>query len=223
MKNSFLNACLIILFIFNGISGCSLIPPSPPPPPSAAIEALWQFHRARLKSVNQWRLNGNISISTAEKNWRARIHWRQDKKKYTLRLYAPLGQGAMLLEGDEQKVIMRTADNKIYQAKNPDSLVREVLNLELPVSGLHFWILGLPSIEAKPNTLRLNETGQLHTLEQQGWQIQYLNYFDDDNIALPKKIYLENKDFEVTLVITDWEIEKTQISPPLLKVEMIPI
>jgi len=217
MKSLLLTGCLLILIFINGLSGCSLIPPSPPALVNPAIEALWQSHRTRLKFVNQWRLNGNISITAGEQNWRARIHWQQHEKKYTLRLYAPLGQGAILLEGDEQKVIMRTADN-IYQADNPDTLVRQVLNLELPVSGLHFWIRGLPSTQTQPKTLQLNETGQLHTLAQQGWQIEYLNYFDD-NIPLPKKIYLENQDFEVMLVISNWKIEKTPLALPLLKVK----
>jgi outer membrane lipoprotein LolB len=133
------------------------------------------------------------------------VYWQQGADDYQMRFNAPLGQGALLLKGNYHQVTLRTADNKVFQADNPDTLLTQVLKLELPVTGLHYWIRGLPAPISTPKRLNLNENGYLHSLYQDGWQIEYLSYFNESDPHLPKQIYLENHQFQVKMVISQWE------------------
>jgi len=162
----------------------------------------WPAHQ-----LNYWLLNGRIAISTPEESWTANVHWQQNGPYYQLRLNAPLGQGALLLEGNDNEVIMRTAENKVFKASNPDTLISKVLKLHIPVSGLHFWIRGIPIPKPAPQWYSLNEKGHLHRLRQKGWEIEYGRYLNFQGINLPTKLFLENNQFKVKIVISNWNLK----------------
>lgn len=204
-----------ILIVILSLSGCALIPPSPPPPASPATHALWQTHQAQLRTLTAWRLNGRIAITTEQDNWTAHVHWQQQEQEYRLRFNAPLGQGALLLEGNEQQVMMHTAEQKTYIAENPDALILKTLNLAIPITGLKFWIRGLPRAEPSLPAYRLYEHGYLYRLQQDGWQIEYTRYISNNTVELPSKIFLDNGQFKVKIVISSWDIRESQLSKPL--------
>jgi outer membrane lipoprotein LolB len=181
---------LVVLVVY--LSACVALPKLPPLPAS---------------QVDAWRLNGRIGISTDSESWTASVYWQQqENSSYQLRLNMPLGQGALLLEGDKKGVIMRTADNKTYQAANADALISEVLKLDMPVTNLQFWIRGLPAPDSVVDRYLLNDKKQLRDLQQEGWFISYLHYVNVNGIALPKKIFMENQSFKVKIAIFEWEI-----------------
>jgi outer membrane lipoprotein LolB len=162
----------------------------------------WPAHQ-----LNYWQLNGRIVISTPNESWTAKVHWQQNGSSYQLRLNTPLGQGAILLEGNDNGVIMHTADNQVFTASDPDTLVTKVLKLNIPVSGLHFWIRGLPMPKPAPQWYYFNEKGYLHRLRQKGWEIEYERYDKFQDINLPTKILLENNQFKVKIAISSWNLK----------------
>ncbi len=181
---------LLILALL--LSGCTQLPPLPPTPAS---------------QLDSWRLNGRIAVSSEHESWPpANVYWQQQGSAYELRLNMA-GQGALLLKGNNNGVIMHTADKKIFKAANPDALFAEVLKLEIPVTNLHSWIRGFPAPHSSPQWYQLNETGRLRSLRQNGWEIDYKHYVNIRGIYLPKKIFLENNQFKVKIAITQWHLE----------------
>ena len=170
----------------------------------------WPAHQ-----LDYWQLNGRIAISTPNESWTAKVHWQQSGPSYQLRLNTPLGQGALLLEGNDNGVIMRTADNKVFTASDPDTLVTEVLKLNIPVSSLHFWIRGIPTPKPIPQWYYLNDKGHLHRLRQKGWEIEYERYLNFQGIMLPTKIFLENNQFKVKIAISNWNLNPPTPLPTL--------
>ncbi|MDM8558843.1 lipoprotein insertase outer membrane protein LolB [Candidatus Parabeggiatoa sp. HSG14] len=157
--------------------------------------------------LDSWHLKGRIAIVTEDDSWTANVHWQQQGTDYQLRLNTPLGQGVLLLEGNDISVVMHTANNETFRAHNPDALVAQVLKLEIPVTGLHFWIRGLPSPKTIPTRYVLTKTGYLKSLQQDGWEIEYGRYLNVDGINLPRKIFLDNNQFQVKIVISQWNIK----------------
>jgi outer membrane lipoprotein LolB len=196
----------ILLLVF--ISGCSLIPSAAPPAASKKAELLWQKHQESLKTLTKWRLNASLSVTKNKQNWIVRVLWDQDGDNYNLRLNAPLGQGAALLTGTKDGVIMRTGDNKTLKAQNPDELVVKALDMELPIANLYYWIRGIPAPDHRVLPYDLFPNGHLYSLEQSGWFVEYSPYIEVENRFLPKKIYLDHKDIEVKIVITQWNISQ---------------
>jgi len=169
----------------------------------------------KLKS---WRLNGRIAISTPDDNWTANVYWRQQDQAYQLRFNMPLGQGAVLLEGDDKEVMMRTANHETFKASNPDALVTQVLKIEIPVSHLHYWIRGIPTPKVPIGRYTLDDAQRLHHLQQDGWEIVYGRYVNVYGLYLPNKIFLENDNFKVKLVISQWNLSNDKDPPKPLRV-----
>ena len=74
----------------------------------------------------------------------------------------------------------------------------------LPVSHLLWWIRGLPSPDSK-SRLNLDGDSRLAQLSQDGWQVEYLRYTEQNGFWLPERIKLSGFDLQVTLVIKDWQ------------------
>ncbi|HDN25742.1 MAG TPA: outer membrane lipoprotein LolB [Thioploca sp.] len=195
MKRLFILALLV--------TACSPLPPLPPNP---------------AKQLDSWRLNGRIAISAEKENWMAKVHWQQNGPTYQLRINTSFGQGAFMLEGSDDGVVMHTADNKTFTAPDPDSLVSEVLKVDLPITNLYFWIRGLPSDNSSPSWYTFNEAGHLHRLRQDGWELDYKRYTKVHGIDLPKKIFLENPQFKIKIVISQWDITNVKSQPKPLRV-----
>ncbi len=56
-----------------------------------------------------------------------------------------------------------------------------------------------------PRQLTLDDNGRLARMTQDGWEVEYLSYLQQDGYALPERIRLEGQDLRVTLVIKDWQ------------------
>ncbi|MDM8568913.1 lipoprotein insertase outer membrane protein LolB [Thiotrichales bacterium HSG1] len=173
------------------ISGCLALPPLPQMP---------------AKQLNSWQINGRIAIKTKNDSWTAKFNWQQQIATYKLRFSNPMGQGAILLDGSDSGVIMRTADNKVFNAKDPDTLMADVLKLYIPVTNLNFWIRGIPTPNSSPQWYSLDKIGRLQTLRQDAWEISYGRYTNIENINLPKKIFLDNDEFQVKIIVDKWRI-----------------
>jgi len=185
---------LLLLLLF----GCVQMPPMPPMPAKQQLDS--------------WRLKGRIAISTENDSWTAKIFWQQQGAAYQLRLNTPLGQGVILLEGDDKGVVMHQGDKKTIKAANPDILIAKVLKVELPVTNLHAWIRGLPAPHSSPQWYTLDDAKRhVQSLRQDGWEIDYKEYIHVQGIDLPKKMLLENNRFKVKIVISQWEIDTAGI------------
>ena len=46
---------------------------------------------------------------------------------------------------------------------------------------------------------------QWQSLEQDGWDVQYLGYIEEDGYTLPSRIKLAGRDLKITLVVKDWQ------------------
>ena len=184
-----LNLFVISLF-FMAISGCQTVPKYQSP--SIETQALWQKNHIQLSKLDSWQLNGRIAILATDEHLTLNIHWRQLNEVYILRFTVPPGQGAFLLQGDDESVVMHTSNGETFTARDPNTLVAKILKIEIPVTHLHAWIRGIPVPEIDMIEHRLDSEGNLIYLEQSDWKITYKNYMDVNNAKLTRKLFLEN-------------------------------
>ncbi len=77
-----------------------------------------------------------------------------------------------------------TATRPNDEAQSPEALLEEQLGWKLPVSHLVWWVRGLPAPDSK-SRLGLDNDSRLATLEQDGWQVEYLSYTEQNGYWLP--------------------------------------
>jgi outer membrane lipoprotein LolB len=85
-------------------------------------------------------------------------------------------------------------------------LLAQVTGWQLPVTGLRYWIRGLPEPVAGQAQETRDEAGRLNRLEQSGWTIEYQKYQLVGDILLPAKLQLIHADISVRIVIDQWEL-----------------
>ncbi|MHC8373751.1 lipoprotein insertase outer membrane protein LolB [Pseudomonas sp. MDT1-85] len=170
-------------------------------------KAQWREHKQQLTGLDGWQINGKIGIRAPKDSGSGTLFWLQRQDYYDIRLSGPLGRGAARLTGRPGKVSLEVANQGRYDAQTPEALVEEQLGWKLPVSHLAWWVRGLPAPDSK-SRLTLDVDSRLANLEQDGWQVEYLSYAEQNGYWLPERIKLHGTDLDVTLVIKEWQPRK---------------
>ncbi len=187
-------------------SGCASLSPFAPEPPSERVAQLWQQHVQSVNAQTDWTLSARIAAHSEDDGWNGKLHWQQEKDTYQVSFNAPFGQGGLQLDGGPQYVEMRTSDGQTMVATDVESLLYQQLGWRLPLHSLRYWVRGVPvPVGEKAPLLAFDEEGRLARLQQSRWQIEYLAYRRVDGLMLPRKVYLENDELSVRLVIDRWE------------------
>lgn len=164
----------------------------------------WQAHKKQITQLDGWQINGKIGIRAPRDSGSATLFWLQRQDYYDIRLSGPLGGGAARLTGRPGNILLEVSNRGRYQAESPEALLREQLRLDLPVSNLLWWIRGLPAPDSR-SRITLDSDSHLARLEQDGWQVEYQRYAEQNGYALPERLKLYGQDLEITLVIKDWQ------------------
>jgi len=150
MKKYFLIICLFL-------SGCATVV-VPPKPPS-----------------ENWVLQGKIGLQSPEASGSASVYWQQQGNVYHIRLFGPLGMGAVMINGNPKQVLLTTHDGKTHEATSAEQLLKENMGWQLPVSNMRYWVRAQASPHA-PAEEHYDAAHHLMALKQQGWDIQYFSY-----------------------------------------------
>lgn len=191
--NRFRQLLLVLL-----LSGCAAVPPAGPPGADT-------FTTADRAAITNWQFHGRVSLTQGEQGWHAGLDWENRADQYRLQVSGPLGQGAMLLTGDGHGVTLVDDEGRVYTAADAEGLLLQVAGWHLPVSGLQYWVRGLPVPHAPVEATRDAE-GRLQQLVQSGWTITYQRYQDVAGSAWPSKMRLERDELAVRLVIDHWQL-----------------
>jgi outer membrane lipoprotein LolB len=179
-----------------------------PPVDEATRSHLWQLRRAAMHDLAVWQVDGRTAISSEQGSGKLALHWRQDGKRFDISLMNFLGQQQARLQGINggQTRLLRPSSPPLV-ADNEDDLMQEALGWSIPLTGLRFWVLGLPQPGAGMRKA-LDGQGRPLWLEQDGWHIDYTAYQDVDGFSLPRKLRLRHADLSARLVLDQWSLER---------------
>lgn len=170
----------------------------------------WQVHQRQLEKLRSWNVQGRVSVATRDNGGQADIFWsQQDNQHYDIKMVAPFGSGTSYVQGRPQGVVLTTSSGEQFADRNADALFQQVQGWNFPVSGLRYWLLGIPSPHSQFKLLDLTENGQLAVLEQDGWRIEMRRYQQVNQFSLPKKVFITREDDEeldVRMVIRKWDL-----------------
>ncbi|MCW8910276.1 MAG: lipoprotein insertase outer membrane protein LolB [Gammaproteobacteria bacterium] len=171
-------------------------------------EQQWQQHQQQVSAIHQWNISGRMAIETADNGGQVDIFWQQEKNDiYDIRMIAPFGGGTSVLTSRPEGVTFTNGNGEQIVEQNADRLMERIEGWRFPVSGLRYWILGVPAPHNNARLINWNEQGYLNIMEQDGWRIEMLNYKQVGRYTLPKKIFisrLDRDDLSVRMVIRKW-------------------
>lgn len=102
-------------------------------------------------------------------------------------------------------------DGNRHEAKDVDQLMWQMTRLNIPVSSLPQWLLGLPQSD---ESYTLNSQNTLATLATQStsqpWQAQYQQYTDVEGLEgalpLPSRLTIRQADIKINVQINQWTL-----------------
>lgn len=178
------------------LPGCSFLKTSTPTitqPPGSTLQ--------------NWYLKGKVGIKAGKEGGSAYINWQQQANDYVINLHGPFGQGALTLTGNELEVTATSQKLGTLVAPTPEELFYQHFGWYVPLSNLHYWIRGVPSLTRPVEELNRDaENQRISNFIQDGWSVSIPRYIEVSERWLPKKIIIKSPDMKITIAISSWVI-----------------
>lgn len=192
MKAPALALCALLL------GGCAAMPKLDH---AARADANWERRAEALSHIDAFSLQARVA-SGGLLGVSGDLDWRQQGEAFELRFSGPFGVGALEIAGTVDAVRISTR-KQTYRTDDPDEFLRRKLGWNLPVSGLRYWVLGLPSPHSDAD-LVLDLAGHAEQLTQDGWTLRYDSYETISGVSLPKRFELRGERTRFKVVVDQW-------------------
>lgn len=174
------------------------------PVDKVASQKLNQQHLLNIATIEQFTLQGRIGVQAEGKGFSGGLHWQHDSANDNIELYSPLGGQVASIKKTADKVALVDAKGNRISAADAETLTQTALGWQLPLAGLADWSLGRPTNSAI-DAITWDEFGHLSTLKQDGWNIEYQNYSEQNGHFLPSKILLRSEKIYLKLLVEKWD------------------
>lgn len=210
MKHWMLVASLCLF----ALTGCATQGKTPTPGTSNASvpsdpQIAWKQRQADFAKMSSWRMQGRVGIQFRDESVSVGIAWlQQGKDQYEMNIKNPLtGAVVAYMQGSATEVTLKTEDGKTYQDANAERLLQGHMGVSLPLSGMKYWVRGIPSPDAPVEVVKLDSMGRPEMLQQSGWQVAYTGWKGNGLRALPEKINLTRaaENTRVKVIAKDWQ------------------
>ena len=183
-------------------AGCTTLPKQDAVS-SEAAQLLQQAHLQDISQIKLFTVKGRIGVQAEGKGFSGGLTWQHEPTKDDIALFSPLGgQVASIIKTNESVTLIDAKGNSI-SADDAETLTQKALGWKLPLAGLADWSLGRPS-DSPIQASTWDELGYLSTLKQDGWEIQYQQYSEQNGHLLPSKVVLRNDKVNLKLLIENW-------------------
>lgn len=148
-------------------------------------------------------MEGRVAVKRGADGWQVSLVWSQEAGSTRVVLFDPVGRRVARLEVAEGEAVL-VARGRTYRARSPESLMHRVLGWSLPVSGLRWWLLGIPAPGGSMQGLELDENGRAAGFIQSGWDMTFKQYERWDGEWMPVRAEFSQAPVRVRLLVTRW-------------------
>ncbi len=174
------------------LAGCATLEPERAVPPLAQ------------PLLTSFQIAGRISVRHGTEGFSGNLTWRHVNAEDEFVILTPFGQGVARIIKNASGVSLEMPDQAIVHAQDAESLTLSTFGFVLPLSGLPHWVQARPI--GPEGELRHNPDGTLDQLSEQGWQIDYFAYRAVGALQLPGKVFMENLDVKLRLIVDEWQV-----------------
>jgi outer membrane lipoprotein LolB len=184
--------------------GCSTKVVKPPTQAKAPDQYSWQMQQLRLQNLTKWQAEGRLAAKSGEEGGQAHFTWIMTPQSYQIDVFGPFGAGHIKINGNDKNVRLTDGKNHNYSAPTPEALFHDVAGWSIPISGMHYWMKGIPDPSHPIENKMFDIDGRLTRLNQNGWEITYKEYQGHPLTPLPTKIIFKNNDTKVKIIVQSW-------------------
>lgn len=192
-------------------SGCALAglllaacAPLPVREPGTVQQLAAQAAREQQLGAQQdWGLAGRFAASDGHDGGSGSLEWRQDGARYRFTLRAPITGKSVQLDGGPDGAVLTGAGKVPVTGTDASQVMRNEFGWDVPVADLAWWVRGLRA-PGRPAILTFGSNGLPATLDQDGWHVDYRDWYAERNPPLPRKVYASRDPYTVRVLIEQW-------------------
>jgi len=180
----------------------------------APADELWENQQAAAADVREWNLYARAVLRLEGAAYNIGIRWqRWPDQRFRILLEAPFGQGVFRIDSNQPgEYRLLLPDGQSFENTTAEALLEDAVGWSLPISGLDFWIRGLPHPQTAYSH-RLDSSGRARSIRQDGWDIEYQDYASaTDGLQLPRRMRLVDEAVTFKLVIEHWKPPQSEDS-----------
>lgn len=185
------------------LAACGTLPGRAPQGP--ANEVAWQLRLAALTALRDWELNGEVGVVNGKDGGSGSLDWQQRGGELIFDFRAPLGSGTVHIQGDTAALRVQSSRGDDFTTNDPEDDFAEHLHMPMPILSMRYWLLGIPDPGAS-YTKVADARGELMSLEQRGWQVDYQEYTDVQGYSLPVRFTLARGEVRIKVAVSGWTL-----------------
>jgi outer membrane lipoprotein LolB len=176
----------------------------------AAAQAAQATRAAWLASQPDWSFAGRVAVNANGKGGSGRIDWQQTGTGYLVALSAPVTRQSWRLGGDLQTRAARLEglEGGLREGADADRLLREATGWDIPVASMVHWARGVADPSAATEGVEYDADGRLRTLTQEGWRVDYLDWFPAEGSRpfMPRRMEARRQGATVKVAVDQWQL-----------------
>ncbi|MDP0562713.1 MAG: lipoprotein insertase outer membrane protein LolB [Candidatus Endonucleobacter sp. (ex Gigantidas childressi)] len=205
-----INRRWVLLVVLLLLSGCTTLKKSVPLSDTEK-KLRWQKNKQQILKINNWQLAGRLGLLVPGQSGSVSLLWIQENDTYTLSIDGPFGLSLVHIKGNSAGVTAEiSGEEQPLKSMSPEDLMMQITGWDLPVSGLKYWVRGLPTPDFK-SKVTFNNEGQTSIIDQGGWIITYESYRDEKSVSLPARMKVNSDKISLKLIIKDWQLHLPEV------------
>lgn len=196
-------ACVVLL-----LAACATVRAPVGVKGTPAMLAAQADREAALAARHDWSLEAHLGVSSANRGGSGTLTWRHDGDHFDFTVRAPITGRSFRLSGGPDDVTLEGLDQGTVRGRDASALLRRVLGWNVPVGALRDWVRGMRAPAGFGSaSLRFGTDGLPSRLQQAGWTVEYLDWYTDRPVPLPRKVFASHGDYRVRLSISHWTLQ----------------
>lgn len=172
--------------------------------PDADLMSAQDQREQQLMAISDWSLQGRLALSGPSDSGSGSLDWQQKGVDYRFTMQAPVTGKTWTLSGNGQYAELTGLQAQPVKAGDASTLLNRELGWKVPVVELAYWVRGLRA--AGPADVVFRPDGLPAEFRQDGWLIEYREYDETREPALPRRIFASNGEYKVRLAIQRWDL-----------------
>ncbi|MEO8011497.1 MAG: lipoprotein insertase outer membrane protein LolB, partial [Dokdonella sp.] len=159
--------------------------------PDQQLLGAQEQREAHLAKTADWSLNGRLAISGPDEGGSGSVLWIQRGDAYQFTLIAPVTGKTWTLSGDQDRSELAGVRAQPVHGASASQLLEAELGWQVPVAELRYWARGARAPGRSELVFRAD--GLPAELAQAGWKVEYLDYLDEGEPRLPRRVFMRNR------------------------------
>ncbi|MGH8091558.1 MAG: lipoprotein insertase outer membrane protein LolB [Rudaea sp.] len=172
-----------------------------------AALAAQQARETRLAPQTRWNLTAHIGVSNGRDGGSGDLAWEQNGEAFHFTVRAPVTGKAWTLSGDAGHAVLEGVDPQPDTDSDAQRLLHDRLGWDVPLADLRAWVRGLRA-PGSAATVQYDERNLPAVIEQDGWRVEYRDWFADRDPPLPRKVFASRADARVRMAIESWKVDE---------------